>query len=689
MSQALPIAIREAAPPSVEETVASSASDFLDLAKRRAKLIAACAATTTLLACAFLANQTPLYRATAELLVDPQTLQVVGKDIVRQDTAASIDFANVDSQALVMVSGSVLNQLVDDLGLEDDPALRARPGLLTRLLGGETPAQTRASTIEALRKAVVARRVDNSLVFEVTTSHPNAEQAAAITNRLAAIFLRQGNDGRGQAVKRAGDSLLEQLTDLRQQLNAAEVAVEKFRSANDLISTGEAGLIVNQQLRDLYSQITTSETEVARLAARRDQIAKLGPDSLLTDRLSDALNSPTIIALRTQYAQTAQEAARMAETLLPRHPRLVEVRAELAAARRSLAEELDRLRASIVQDFAQAQDNLKKLRARADTLTKSQVSSSESEIRLRQLESEAEAIRTVYNASLGRAKELEQQGKIQTSNSRLISAAPVPQKPAKAPATIVLPAALIFGATLGLALAFLLDLVRGAAPNARAAAEMVGVESFATLKRRGAKGAIDERDPAALVAIARRLQGRAGAKNPAVVVVAGTLDLDGAVRRSVLAGLARALAGLGEGVWICAQNDRDEPMHVERIRPLHATGGDLPTSAGPLVEAAKRAQSMRVMEALQGRATGRGAGSEFLLLTDDDASGLAASTAMADAVIVVFEPGRTKRRTLRDLVGLLDPSGDRMAALIAVEPAAVSRFALPEIATRRFRKAAA
>ncbi len=689
MAQSFPAAVREPAPPSVEETVASTASDFAELARRRVKLIAATAAATTLLAMAFLAHQTPLYRATAEILVDPQALQVVGKDIVRQDTAASIDFANVDSQAMVMVSGSLLNQLIDELDLESDPVFRAQPGVLRRLLGGDTPTQSRATTIEALRKAVVARRVDNSLVFEITVSHPDAEKSALIANRLASLYLKQGNDGRGQAVKRAGDTLLGQLSSLRKQLNDAEVAVEKFRGDNNLISTGEAGLIVNQQLRDLYGQITQAETETARLAARRDQVAKIGPDSLLSDRISEALNAPTIIALRSQYAQTAQEAARMAETLLPRHPRLVEARAELAAARRALSDELDRVRASIVQDYAQAQDNLKKLRDRAAALTKNQVSSSESEIRLRQLESEAEAIRTVYNASLGRAKELEQQQQIQTNNSRLISAASVPLKPSKAPALIVAPAALVFGACLGLALGFLLDLLRGAAPNARSAAEMLGVESYATLRRRGSGPALDERDPAALLAVARRLQGRAGTKSPAVVVMAGAHDLDPALRRNVIQGLARALAGIGEGVWICEQTDRDEPMHVERIQPIHAASHEATTTGGPLIEAAKRARAARVVEALQGRTGERVEGAEFLLLSDDDASGLAASAAMSDAVVVLFEPGRTRRRTLRDLVAMLDPAGDRMAAMIAVEPSRPSRIAVPEFAARRFRKAAA
>lgn len=689
MSYATPAAIREPSPPSVEETVAATASDFWSLAKRRALLIGACACVVTVLAGAYLARQTPVYRASAAVLVDPQALQVVGKDIVRTDTAASIDFANIDSQALVMTSNSVLNQLVDELKLEDDPAFETKPGLLARLLGGQSPAQTRTGTIDNVRKAVVARRVDNSLVFEITASHPQADRSALIANRLAAIYLRQGQDDRGTAVKRAGENLLGQLSSLRDQLNDAEIAVERFRASNGLISTGEAGLIVNQQLKDLYTQITASESEVGRLAARREQIARLGPDSLLSDRIAEALNSPTIMALRTQYAELSREAARLSETLLPRHPRLAEARGELAAARKSLSDELDRIRASIIDDGDRAKANLAKLRERAASLTKSQTTSSEAEIKLRQLESEAVAIRAVYNASLARAKELEQQGKIETSNSRLISAAAAPLKATQAPAVFVLPAAFLFGACAGLALAYLLDLVRGAAPSTRAVAEMFGVSSYATLRRRGAR--LDERDGAELVAIARRLRRRAGSRNPAVVVVGGTHDLEPAVRRDLLAGLARALAGVGEGVWICNQAGRDAPMQIERIRPVHAAPSEPSSVNGtPLVAAAERARAQRVLDALEGRREKRDETSEFLLLSDDDAAGLAASSAIADSVVIVFEPGRTARRTLRELAAMLDPSGERVAAVIGVEPShAKPTIRTPSFGLKRPAKAAA
>lgn len=649
---------------SAEEAIASSASDFAGLARRGAGLIAACGLGCALLAAAYLTLSPPSYRATASLLVDPGALQVVGKDILRNDTAASIDLANIESQALVIVSNSVLEQLVDEMKLDQDPAFR-ESGLLSRLMG-ESGA-SRAKVLDNVRRAVVTRRVDASLVFEVTASHPNAEKAAAIANQLAAIYLRQGSEGRGSAVRRANESLRGQLATLRRQLSDADAAVETFRSDNGLISTGEAGLLVNQQLKDLTAEITLAETDLARVSARRDQLARVGPDALLSDRIPEAITSPAMAALRAQYATAAREAARMAETLLPRHPRLMEARGELSAARKSLAEELERVRGSVTQEYDQARTKLTKLQERAGSLTRSQATSSEAEIRLRQLESEAAAIRSVYDASLGRAKELEQQATIDTSNSRLISAAAVPIRPARASALIVLPAALLFGTCLGLAIAFLRDLLRGAAPNARSAAEMFGIPGFADL-RLVAGGRIDGRDRSQVVAIARRLQRRVAEAEPAIVMAAYAPGLDPAAAWAATKALGRALSDLGEGGWICRQQAPGAPMHVERIAP--PLPEQLPGSS-PARGTALEREAAVLLRARDGGASQR---TDYLLFCDDDPLRLASSAPSADAILLMFEAGVTPRRALRETIEALDPSAERLVATIAIRRPAPTGF---------------
>lgn len=443
--------------------MAFSLSELLRLLRLRRKLVLVSIAICMALAFGYAVTRPPVYRATAELLVDPTALQVVGKDIVRTDTSASIDFANVDSQALVMMSTGVLKQVIDDLKLVDDPAFAGAPGLMARVLGKvmqPSLEERAAATLDSLRRAIVIQRVDASLVFRITVSHPNAQKAAEIANTLAQAYLQQGIEGRRGSVERANASLIGQISGLRAQLDEAERAADDFRSQNGLVSTGESGLIVTQQLRDLYSQIGQATAEMARQQARREQLGRAGSNAVaLAETLPEAANSSSLTSLKGQLAQTSREIASLGGTLAPQHPRMIELRSELAETRRLMTAELGRIRASAQEGYRQAEANLANLQKRAKELTRTQEVSSAAQIRLRQLQGEADATRVVYNASLQRAKELDQQKKIETNNSRLLSEAVAPTFASKPPLALVLGAALMFGACAGLGIAYLLELL--------------------------------------------------------------------------------------------------------------------------------------------------------------------------------------------------------------------------------------
>jgi succinoglycan biosynthesis transport protein ExoP len=662
VSAALEAGGREGVPVDGRASAAFSLSELLQLLRRRRRLVIASAGICLLLALAYLSVQVPVYRATAELLVDPQALQVVGKDIVRTDTSASIDFANVDSQSLVMTSTGVLRQVIDELNLENDPAFVRPPGLVSRLLGRlaqPTAEQRLAQAVDALKKAIVIQRVDNSLVFRITVSHPQAQKAADIANALAQVYFRQGNDGRRAVVERANSTLIEQIAGLRSQLDTAERAVQAFRSQHSLVSTSE-GPIVSQQLRDLYGQISLAEAELARQQARRDQLARYNNRDPLSDTLPEALTSSVVTSLRAQYAQSAREAASLAQTLAPQHPRLIEIRAELAETRRLLTGELARLRATVQEGYRQAEANLANLRKRATELTKSQEVSGAAQIRLRQLESEAEAVRVVYNASLQRAKELEQQKRIETNNSRMLSEAVAPATPTKPPAPLVLAAALLFGACAGLGTAYLLEWLPSSrimperlkplAPlTPEAAGQAIGVGTVVSLPAAAA------RREDALVPVTRLLQKTLGPHLPASVMIAGSVDE--ATQKALAEHLANSLAAHGESVLLC-QDGSGRDMNIRRIEP--------PATATARPGRRRNFIIMRRTSPSDGKAGAR-----------------------PDAIVLASSLAGETPRSLVDQAAAIDPVGEHIVALVVPEDAGAGPRGLASRWLRRPAQAAA
>jgi succinoglycan biosynthesis transport protein ExoP len=594
--------------------------ELMALVRRRIRLIAGTVISTLCVVAAYLVFLTPSYQAMVEIFVDPQALQIAGRGITRTDTSASIDLAGIDSQPQIFTSTRLLEKVIAELHLDEDPAL-AR--------GSTSPATTLVTVLGALRQRIVVRRVEASLVFQITVTHPVARQAARIANAIAATYFSLDSSDRTKAVRRASATLLEQSALLRDDLVKAEAAVERFKAQAGLISTGESGLIVSQQLRDLYTQISVYEGNLARLTARRKELAKLSAAQVAGEAAAqnggtpEAIESPVIAALRAQYAAISQNEAQLERMLGDRHPDLANAREQRRAVLQEIQNELSRIARSADEEYRRAQGSLEGLRKRAETLVQSQIASNEAEIKLRQLESEASAIRVVYDSSLGRVKELQQQQQFDTNNSRVISDALEPVRPFGAPKALVLLAGTLFGVVLGIGLAYLVELFSGILPSAAAVEAVSRVPVVAEISKIGPNGLRSANDNSTLSGLAQSLRAHFKERQTSVVLITGPSATDNARTADQL---ARVLAESGEGVLRCSGGLGHRAVASSRVGPpnFHIRNGLIVNDS-----------------------------SKFVIVD----MGAAASLEIAgnvDAAFVVVEPGRITRDELKALSGVLE-----------------------------------
>ncbi|GJD77540.1 hypothetical protein GCM10007886_16970 [Methylobacterium gregans] len=612
-------------------------ADLWGSARRRWFWIVAGALMAGGLGALFALKQTPSYRASVEILIDPQALQIVGRGLARTDTPAQLDFANLESQSLILLSAKVLDRVVARLNLAEDPVL----------VRGAKPGIDRAGlALEALRKRLIVRRVETSLIFQLSASYPEPRRAAEIANTVAAVYFEVAASDRLAAVRRANDTLLTQLNDLRGQLDRADLAVERYRADKGLIGSGESGLLVSQQLRDLYGQITTAEAELARLSGRREK-AKAWAAADGPPATPEAGASAVMISLRAQHAQSTQEIAQLSRSLGQNHPQMIALAAQRAATVRLIAAEADRIRRTIDEDVRRGEEGLKLLRRRAEALVSSQTSSNEEGIRLRQLESEAEAIRRTYNLVLGRSKDLEQQEVINPSNSQIVSQATPPLKPSDTPMPIIAAAGTLVGAVLGLAAGFLFDRWRGTFASA-AALSASGLPVWARLPAQHRAGRGDPDAEQALVAVARALRDRLAARSGATITVAS--EGLGAERLRTAHILTELLIRLGEPARLV-------PGTLRPQRTLAEPAGGRDGSIGLRPLPAPAAHGLVVTER------------DFT-----DGESWLAIPETSDAIVLVIAPGRTTRGGLERVIEILDGSGRfRRAGLIGIVAAQPAR----------------
>src|SRR5262249_46113795 len=172
--------------------------------------------------------------------------------------------------------------------------------------------------------------------------------------------------------------------------------------------------------------------------AKYDQIEASRRSATDPGAIAEALQSPTIANLRSQYAEAKKRHAELAAELGPLHPAIKQAEKQVEDLRRTIHEEVDRFAQSAKNDLTRARDYEASLNKALEAQKKQSVQLGQAAVRLRELERDVEANRDVYASFLKRSRETEEQESLNTSAARIIGEAIVPQRRPFPPAMSIL-----------------------------------------------------------------------------------------------------------------------------------------------------------------------------------------------------------------------------------------------------------
>ena len=417
------------------------------------------------------------YTATTQILIQPADLRVVDKAVV--DSSPFNDTANsqVESQARVLVSEDVLGRVVDGQKLTADAEFNGSgSGLLSGSLGLLMTAfaspsdpgyasDLRVATLDSLRQKVKVKRLPQTFVVDLSVATDDRNKSAHLANAIANAYLDEQAAAQTTTARRASDSLSKRLDLLAANVRAAEEKVEQFKRQNHIVaSTGQ--LVTEAEATELNNQLVLSRARTAAAKARYEQTRDLLRTGIDAGNLPEAVQSPTVTALREQYAAAARREAMLAGSLGPQHPNLIQARDDLTRAKSLVADEIGRLAKASQSDYERAVADESSLANSLDGLKGKILETGDASVHLRELERDAEAKRNVFEALSVRSRELAEQEGIDTSNVRVISVATAPRNRSFPPPSILtLAAALILGLMAGCGRALLGERMRARTAN--------------------------------------------------------------------------------------------------------------------------------------------------------------------------------------------------------------------------------
>lgn len=279
--------------------------------------------------------------------------------------------------------------------------------------GGETD-EDRA--LSAYYKALRVYQIKESRGITVEFTSADPRFSAEVANRLAEGY-RTSLAGRTIVQNEDARTKLGPLIErLAAEVADADMQINEFRGKANLFRGGPQNTALkDQQLGDMtaeLSRIQTARSETtARASAARDMMARGTAEAL-----PDVQKSALVPRLVEQRVRLERQISELSASLLPAHPRMKQMVADLAGLQKLIKSELQKVVDGIDKDAKIVVERETDLKRRIDEIKATVVSSSADDGRLRTLEQTAKSKRD----------ELAHQQKLMLAADSTVSAKAVP-----------------------------------------------------------------------------------------------------------------------------------------------------------------------------------------------------------------------------------------------------------------------
>lgn len=328
------------------------------------------------------------YESSASLLVEDRSstfTQAAGTTPATGTGSGITIDALMSSQIELVKSRDTLMAVIDSQKLRSVPEFNGSSvspvTLLLRLVGrNPEPRSVDETVLQNLNERLTVFRERDSAVISIFVRSADPQLAANIANAIAAEHVRRRAGQSLADTAEAGAWLEQQIEALREKVEQADAAVAQYRSDNGIFAGSNGTTLPDQQISDIGRQITDAQgrrNTAEQRAALINQLLKAGQP---VEGIEDVRTSGVIQTLMQSRATYQATLAEKLATLLPAHPTIKGLNAQIAQVNGQINAEAKRIADGLaaqvtVEDglIASLNDDLARARLAASTQAKGSV----------------------------------------------------------------------------------------------------------------------------------------------------------------------------------------------------------------------------------------------------------------------------------------------------------------------------
>jgi polysaccharide biosynthesis transport protein len=456
--------------------------------RRRWLIISGMAVSTAALAGASAYSEKPQYKAQGQLLVQSSRtgfLTGVGERIGSLESLKR-EGNPLDTQAVVVQSLPLVQEVIQKLNLRD----------------------AKGQLLDAEDLKLKVETVVGTDVLKVSYASGDPKQASAVVNELMKAYIASNVGTNRAEAKSAGEFIEQQLPRAQADLEAAAEALQGYQNDNRIFSLEKESLATVDTLKTLADQINQSRSQLAEVSAQQNLL-----DQRVDMPVEQAIDSASLSQLPS--VQSALGDLQKIQTQLATertryragHPSVVAIERQEAALKSVLQErignavpgndgveasdlQMSTLRQKFTADAVQLQAQRLGLEQKVATLTQLQGAYRDRASTIPNLVKNQDSLerrlniaKKTYETLRTRLQDIRVAESQTVGNARIIQEARAPKKAGSSKKPVYIGGGLAVGLMLGLAAAFLLDLIDRSLKSVKEAQSFFGYSLLGLIPR--------------------------------------------------------------------------------------------------------------------------------------------------------------------------------------------------------------
>jgi polysaccharide biosynthesis transport protein len=614
----------------------------------------------------------------------------------------------LSTEVEIILSTPILQQALNELGVRDEKGKPLDPKSLVK------------------SKKLKVSAVTGTDVLAVTYKDNDPKIATEVVNKIMEVYLENNILANRAKATAAREFITQQLPSIEDTVRQADAALRKFKEENRVVALQEEASKAVETLSDLDKEISQIQAQLANVTARsesfRNQLGLSREEAVAVTSLSQ---SPGVQEVMTELQKVQTELAAERRRFLETAPSIVTLKRKEAELSALVQERVNQvlgnqqnvpiknlqiglLKQNLTGDFVQSEVQRSGLARQLENLYKTQAAYKNRsnilpklEQTQRELERRVQASQTTYETLLNKLQEARVAENQTVGNARIISTAVVPKKPSGPSKKKYVAAGILGGTLLGLATAFLLDLIDKSVKTVKEARELFGYTLLGVIPSFG-KSRKTRRPVGGLEGIVSRIVARDIPRSPIAqayqmlqanlrflssdkplkaIVVTSSVPKEG--KSEVSANLAAAMAQVGRRVLLVDADMRHPSQHhlweltnsvglsnilvgeaefntaVKNVMPGLdlLTSGVIPPNPVALLDSKRMASLMETFSKNY----------DFVIVDTPPLAGIADAPIlgkMADGILLVVRPGVVDSASAKAAKDFLGRSGQNVLGLV-------------------------